>query len=71
MKKADTALLCTLPEVSRRTGLGIRQIRRAIRAGEITVIEISSWPRLRWSEVVAWIESKARRGEEGAPETGP
>ncbi len=60
MKQADTAELCTVPEASRRTGLGLRQIRRAIGAGEVATYQIGGWPRVRWREVLAWLESKRR-----------
>ena len=56
MKQPREAELCTVPEASRRTGLGLRQLRRAIQAGEVSVYQIGSWPRVRWRDVVAWIE---------------
>ena len=52
--------LVTLPQAQRRTGLGRRQFRRAIEAGDLPVYLVGSWPRVRWSEVVAFIEGTKR-----------
>ncbi len=56
MERAKAGELCTIPEAARRTGLGLRQLRRAIQAGEVSVYQIGSWPRVRWRDVVEWIE---------------
>ena len=63
----------TRPNAAKRAGIGLRQIRRAIEAGELPVYDVGGWPRLRWSEVVAWIEDQRRArgrksaGTEGSP----
>lgn len=46
----------TLPRVARAKGIGVRQLRRAVRAGELTVFGIGKWPRVRESDVDSWIE---------------
>ena len=48
--------LVTIPEAQRRTGLGRRQFRRAIEEGGLAVFTVGAWPRVRWRDVVAWIE---------------
>ena len=48
----------TVPEAARRTGLGLRQFRRAVRDGELATYSVGDWPRLRWSQVEAWLESR-------------
>jgi hypothetical protein len=53
-------LLVTIPEAARRSGLGLRQFRRAVLNGELPVFDIGDWPRVRWNDVVAWIESNRR-----------
>ena len=50
--------LITLPEASRRVGLSMRQLRRARERGELAIYLIGGWPRVRWVDVVAWIESR-------------
>lgn len=60
MKRSRSGELCTIPEAARRSGLGLRQIRRAIATGEVSVYAIGSWPRVRWREVVAFIEARRR-----------
>ncbi len=51
----------TRPEAARRLGIGLRQIRRACERDDIAVYEVGGWPRVRWVEVLAWIE-RTRRG---------
>jgi hypothetical protein len=45
----------------------LHQFRRAIESGELAVFDVGRWPRLRWSEVVGWIESTTRRPAEHRP----
>ena len=49
----------TVPEAARRLGLGLRQLRRAIRDGELqpVVTHETSWPRLSLEDVRRWAES--------------
>ena len=51
----------TTPEAQRRTGIGLRQFRRAIESGELPVYDVGGWPRLRWDEVRQWLDGKRRR----------
>jgi hypothetical protein len=60
MEKGYSTELVTLPEAQRRTGLGLRQFRRAIETGALAVFDVGGWPRLRWRDVLAWIESNRR-----------
>ena len=55
----------TVPEAARRLGLGLPQLRRAIRRGEITPVMThpTGWPRLDLAEVEAWARSLPRRGD--------
>jgi hypothetical protein len=52
--------MLTLPEVRRRTKLGVRQLRRAIDEGALPVFDIGSWPRVRWGDVLRWLERQRR-----------
>ena len=54
---ADPELL-TVPSAARRAGIGIHQLRGAIREGALPVYEVGSWPRVRWREVVRWIDAQ-------------
>ena len=60
MGRPDFTALVTVPEAARRTGLGLRQFRRAIASGELPLYQIGAWPRLSWPSVLAWIESTRR-----------
>ena len=57
-----------------KLGIGIRQLPRAIASGKLPVFDIGGSPRVRWSDVLAWIESTKRTvrdspsGQRGAPE---
>ena len=51
----------TVPEAARRTGIGLRQFKRAIDDGEIALFEFGSWPRVRWADVLGWIERQRVR----------
>lgn len=59
----EQPVLMTLPEAARRAGVGLRQIRRARDRGQLTLYQVGGWPRVRWREVLVWIECK-RRGVE-------
>lgn len=61
MERNETSLFVTVPKAARRSGLGLRQFRRAIESGKLAVYDVGGWPRLRWLEVFEWIESRRRR----------
>ena len=48
--------ILTLPAAARRAGLGVRQLRRAVKLGELQSYAIGAWPRVRWCEVLDWID---------------
>ena len=50
--------LLTLPRAARRAGLGTRQLRRATVLGELATYQVGKWPRVRWHEVVRWINAR-------------
>ena len=50
------AELVTLPQAARRAGVGVRQLRRACKAGGLQLYQVGGWPRVRWREVLGWIE---------------
>lgn len=57
--------LVTLREAARSTGLGLRQLRRARERGELPVYRVGGWCRVRWADVLAWLEAhRERRAEE-------
>lgn len=50
--------LLTVPELERRTGIGAKRLRRAIRAGELPAYTAAStWPRIYWPEFLSWLRS--------------
>ena len=59
MKRGDSSQLITIPEVTRR-GVPPRPFRRAVRDGEIEVFDLGGWPRVRWPDVLAWIDKHRR-----------
>jgi hypothetical protein len=61
VQRIQTDEFVTLPEASRRTGIGLRQFRRFIKGDELPVYDVGGWPRLRWLEVIEWIKGKRRR----------
>lgn len=48
----------TLPAAARRAGVGLRQIHRARNNGEIAVFRVGGWNRVRWRDVLDWIEER-------------
>jgi len=56
----ETDSFVTLPEASRRTHIGLRQFRRGVECGELAVFDVGAWPRVRWSDVLDWIEGTRR-----------
>jgi hypothetical protein len=60
MKRRDTDEYVTIPEAQRRTGIGRRQFTKAAKSGYLAVYDLGSWPRVRWTDVVAWIQRQRR-----------
>ena len=48
----------TIPEACRRSGIGRSPLARAIKDQAIPVFQIGGWKRVRWSDVVRWIEAQ-------------
>ena len=48
--------LITIPFAAQKAGIGVRLLRKATARGEITTFQIGAWPRVRWPDVLAWIE---------------
>jgi len=59
--------LVTLPTAARRIGVGERQLRRALSRGELPFYQIGGWPRLRWLDVLSWVERQRRPMKSAAP----
>ncbi len=57
-------MLMTIPRAARRAGIGVRQLRRAVRFEEVEAVMVGSWPRVRWESVVRWIGSQRVRPTE-------
>ncbi len=53
---AGPALL-TIPRAAREAGVGVHRLRAAVRCGAIPAYQTGAWVRVRWTDVVAWIES--------------
>ena len=48
----------TLPSAHRRSGVGLKRIRRAVRTGELPAYDLGGrWPRLYWPEFVERVKS--------------
>ena len=50
--------LLTLPKAARKAGVGVRQLRRATMLGELAVYQVGHWPRVRWHDVLRWIDAQ-------------
>lgn len=50
--------LLTIPAAARRIGIGTRQLRRAVKEGELSAYQIGSWPRVRWIDVTVWVRGR-------------
>lgn len=48
--------LLTLPSAARRAGVGLRQLRVARDRGELAVYRVGAWDRVRWADVLGWLE---------------
>ena len=57
----------TLPSAARRAGVGLRQLRRARDRGELPCYRIGGWDRVRWLDVLAWLQS-CRHAPDALPE---
>lgn len=57
---AEALELLTIPAVCRRLRMH-RPIQRALRDGEIPVYQVGGWRRVRWGDVVAWLEARRAR----------
>ena len=55
---AEQPELMSKPAACRRAGIGARQLDRAIASGDVPKFLIGGWPRVRWRDVVRWIESQ-------------
>jgi excisionase family DNA binding protein len=53
--------LLTLPRAARRVGVGVRQIRRAVKCGDLPAYQVGAWPRVRRSDLSRWISSQRVR----------
>jgi excisionase family DNA binding protein len=57
----EAAELLTLPRAARRAGVGVRQLRRAVKNGDLPVFQVGAWPRVRRSDLFRWISSQRVR----------
>jgi predicted SprT family Zn-dependent metalloprotease len=57
-------LLMTIPKAAKRAGIGVRQLRRAVRLEDVKAVMVGSWPRVHWESVVRWIGSQRVRATE-------
>jgi hypothetical protein len=53
--------LLTIPGASRKAGVGVHQLRKATKRGELAVYKVGAWPRVRWREVLRWIDAQRVR----------
>jgi hypothetical protein len=52
--------LVTIPAGARAVGIGTRQLRRAVRNGELPVFDVGAWPRVAWADLLAWVQERRR-----------
>ncbi len=52
----DTTELMTLPRAAIRAGVGVKALRKAVKQAELPTFQIGTWPRVRWAEVLRWID---------------
>jgi excisionase family DNA binding protein len=57
---ADALRFVTVPAAAREIGVGVDQLRRAVRNGALATYAIGGWPRLERSELIAWARSQRR-----------
>ena len=48
--------LLTLPTAAKRVGVGLRQLRRARDHGELRTYLVGGWTRVRWQDVLRWLD---------------
>ena len=74
MNEPSSDPLFTLPETSRRYGIGLHSVRRAAKSGHFPVYSCgTAWPRVKQSEFEAWLDStqiRQRRVVSGAANAG-
>ncbi len=61
--------LITIPEACRRLGVSRRVIDPLVKSGELPCYEVGKWPRVSWTDVMTWLESKRLASREVS--TGP
>lgn len=47
--------LITIPQAAREMGVGVRQVRRAVKSGDLPSYRVGEWPRVRRSDLGIWI----------------
>jgi excisionase family DNA binding protein len=57
---AETERLITVREAAKRLGIGRHLLYRAAEAGELVVYDPGAWPRVRLSDVEAWLKRTPR-----------
>ena len=70
MEESGRAPFVTMPRAARETGIGLRQFRRAVEAGDLPVYDVGGWPRLKWEEITAWLDRRRRDGTVARERTG-
>lgn len=54
----DPNQLTTMPRAAKARRIGVKQLRKAARAGELPIYPIGSWQRVKLDDVDRWLESK-------------
>jgi excisionase family DNA binding protein len=49
--------LTTIPQAAQACGIGAHQLRRAVREGKLLAYQVGGWPRVKPSDVDAWLQS--------------
>jgi hypothetical protein len=50
--------LLSLPAAARKAGVGVRHLRHAIRDGDLPRYRVGAWPRVKWCDVLRWIDAQ-------------
>jgi excisionase family DNA binding protein len=64
----------TVYAAARRAGVGVRQLQRARDRGQLPVYRVGGWQRVRWADVLAFVERHPvtrNRGQHGGDLRAP
>jgi hypothetical protein len=54
----EVAEVLTFRRAAELSGVGVRLLRRAARSGELPLFQVGAWQRVRWRDVLCWLEAQ-------------